>query len=133
MLFSIRKKPLKNGLKNNNNYLPSWCVLKILEGGMNMKAVFETGGKQYYVTVGDVIYVEKLPNEVGSDITFTNILAVGDKVGTPYVEGAKVVCTVEKHGKQKKIKVFKYRPKKKYRKTQGHRQPYTKLVVKAIS
>ena len=98
-----------------------------------MKAVFETGGKQYYVTVGDVIYVEKLPNEVGSDITFTNILAVGDKVGTPYVEGAKVVCTVEKHGKQKKIKVFKYRPKKKYRKTQGHRQPYTKLVVKAIS
>ena len=71
-----------------------------------MKAAFETGGKQYYVTVGDIIYVEKLPNEVGSDVTFTNILAVGDKVGTPYVEGAKVVCTVEKQGKQKKIKVL---------------------------
>ena len=100
---------------------------------MNMKAIFETGGKQYYVTENDVIYVEKLPNEAGEEATFTNVLAVGDKIGTPYVEGAKVVCLVEKHGKQKKIKVFKYRPKKKYRKTQGHRQPYTKLVVKKIS
>ncbi len=97
-----------------------------------MKAVFETGGKQYYVSEGDVIYVEKLPNEVGTEVTFTNVLTLGDKVGTPYVDGAKVVCTVEKHGLQKKIKVFKYRPKKKYRKTQGHRQPYTKLVVKKI-
>jgi large subunit ribosomal protein L21 len=107
--------------------------LKILKGGMNMKAIFETGGKQYYVSENDVIYVEKLPNEAGSEVTFTNVLAVGTKIGTPYVEGAKVVCLVEKHGKQKKIKVFKYRPKKKYRKTQGHRQPYTKLVVKKIS
>ena len=107
--------------------------LKILKGGMNMKAIFETGGKQYYVSENDVIYVEKLPNEAGSEVTFTNVLAVGTKIGTPYVEGAKVVCLVEKHGKQKKIKVFKYIPKKKYRKTQGHRQPYTKLVVKKIS
>ena len=97
-----------------------------------MKAVFETGGKQYYVNENDVIYVEKLPNEVGTEVTFTNVLVLGDKIGTPYVEGAKVICQVEKHGKQKKIKVFKYRPKKKYRKTQGHRQPYTKLVVKKI-
>ena len=102
------------------------------KGGMNMKAVFETGGKQYYVNENDVIYVEKLPNEVGSEVTFTNVLVLGDKIGTPYVPGAKVICQVEKHGKQKKIKVFKYRPKKKYRKTQGHRQPYTKLVVKKI-
>ena len=97
-----------------------------------MKAIFETGGKQYYVSENDVIYVELLPNEVGSEVTFTNVLAVDDKVGTPYVEGAKVVCLVEKHGKQKKIIVFKYNPKKKYRKTQGHRQPYTKLTVTKI-
>ena len=107
-------------------------MVRLIKGGMNMKAVFETGGKQYYVSEGDVIYVEKLPNEVGTEVTFTNVLTLGDKVGTPYVDGAKVVCTVEKHGLQKKIKVFKYRPKKKYRKTQGHRQPYTKLVVKKI-
>ncbi len=97
-----------------------------------MKAVFTTGGKQYYVTEGDVIYVEKLPNEVGTEVTFTEVLALGDKIGQPYVDGAKVVCSVEKQGRAKKIKVFKYRPKKKYRKTQGHRQPYTKLVVKKI-
>lgn len=97
-----------------------------------MKAIFFTGGKQYYVTEGDVLYVEKLPNEAGSDVVFTDVLFVDGKAGTPYVAGAKVTCTVEKHGKQKKIVVFKYRPKKKYRKTQGHRQPYTKLVVKKI-
>lgn len=97
-----------------------------------MKAIFVTGGKQYYVSEGDTIYVEKLNNEVGTDIEFAECLMVGDKTGTPYVEGAKVVCTVEKHGKNKKIVVFKYKPKKKYRRTQGHRQPYTKLVVKKI-
>jgi len=97
-----------------------------------MKAIFITGGKQYYVAEGDVIYVEKLNAEVGSTIDFTEVLAVGEKTGTPYVKGAKVTCEVEKHGKQKKIIVFKYRPKKKYRKKQGHRQPYTKLVVKKI-
>lgn len=97
-----------------------------------MKAIFETGGKQYYVTEGDVIFVEKLDAEVGSDITFDKVLFANGIAGNPYVEKVSVVCTVEKHGKNKKIKVFKYRPKKKYRKTQGHRQPYTKLVVKKI-
>ena len=97
-----------------------------------MKAIFTTGGKQYYVTEGDVIYVEKLPNEVNSEIVFTDVLYVDGKVGTPNVSGAKVTCKVEKHGKQKKIVVFKYKPKKKYRNKQGHRQPYTKLVVKKI-
>lgn len=97
-----------------------------------MKAIFVTGGKQYYVAEGDVIYVEKLDNEVGSDVTFDEVLFADGKAGTPYVKGAKVTCTVEKHGKQKKIIVFKYKPKKKYRKKQGHRQPYTKLVVKKI-
>ena len=97
-----------------------------------MKAVFVTGGKQYYVSEGDTIYVEKLDIEAGKDVTFDEVLFVDGKVGTPTVPSAKVICTVEKHGKQKKIIVFKYKPKKKYRKTQGHRQPYTKLVVKKI-
>ena len=97
-----------------------------------MKAIFVTGGKQYYAAEGDVIYVEKLDVEAGKDIEFTDVLMVGGKVGTPNVEGAKVVCTAEKNGKSKKIVVFKFHPKKKYRKTQGHRQPYTKLVVKKI-
>ena len=70
-----------------------------------MKAIFETGGKQYYVQEGDVIYVEKLNAEVGSTIDFTEVLCVGDKTGTPYVSGAKVTCEVEKHGKNKKIVV----------------------------
>ena len=97
-----------------------------------MKAIFKTGGKQYYVSEGDVLYVEKLDVEAGKEIEFTDVLMVDDKVGTPFVKGAKVVCNVDKHGKQKKIVVFKYNPKKKYRKTQGHRQPYTKLTVTKI-
>lgn len=97
-----------------------------------MKAIFVTGGKQYYVAEGDEIFVEKLEAAEGSTIDFTDVLSVGDKTGTPYVKGAKVTCEVAKHGKQKKIVVFKYRPKKKYRFKKGHRQPYTKLVVKKI-
>ena len=97
-----------------------------------MKAIFTTGGKQYYVTEGDTLYVEKLPNEAGSEVVFTDVLFVDGKCGNPYVAGAKVTCTIEKHGKQKKIVVFKFKPKKKYRNKQGHRQPYTKLIVKKI-
>ncbi len=97
-----------------------------------MKAIFTTGGKQYYVAPGDVIYVEKLDKEVGSEVVFDEVLFADGVAGTPYVKGAKVVCTVEKNGKQKKIVVFKFKPKKKYRRKQGHRQPYTKLVVKKI-
>ena len=98
-----------------------------------MKAIFVTGGKQYYVSEGDVIYVEKLDALVGSDITFDEVLMVGEVVGNPTVKNASVVATVEKQGKGKKITVFKYKPKKKYRKKQGHRQPYTKLVIKSIN
>ena len=97
-----------------------------------MKAIFVTGGKQYYVSEGDTIYVEKLPNEVGSEVVFTDVLFVDGKSGNPTVKGAKVVGTVEKQGRKKKIIAFKYRPKKKYRKTQGHRQPYTKVTIKSI-
>ena len=98
-----------------------------------MKAIIVTGGKQYMVTEGDVIYVEKLDNEVDSEVVFDEVLFVDGKVGTPTVKGAKVVAKVLKHGKQKKILVFKYKPKKKYRKTQGHRQPYTKILIKSIN
>lgn len=98
-----------------------------------MKAVIETGGKQYYVEKGSVIYVEKLDNEVGSEVDFNKVLMVNSKVGTPTVEGATVTGEVVKHGKSKKTIVFKYLPKKKSRKKQGHRQPYTKVEIKKIS
>ena len=97
-----------------------------------MKAIFVTGGKQYMVEEGQELYVEKLDATVDAEVVFDEVLYVDGKVGTPTVKGAKVVAKVLKHGKQKKIIVFKYNPKKKYRKTQGHRQPYTKLVVTKI-
>lgn len=97
-----------------------------------MKAVFETGGKQYYVSKDDEIYVEKLNVKDGDKIEFTTVLSANGKTGDPYIKGAKVICEVIKSGKAKKIKVFKYKQKNQYRKTQGHRQPYTKLLVKDI-
>jgi len=97
-----------------------------------MKAVVETGGKQYYVEEGSVIYIEKLDAEQGSKVTFDKVLMVNGVSGRPYVVNAKVVGEVVKQGKSKKIKVFKYNPKKKFRKTQGHRQPYTKVEIKSI-
>jgi len=97
-----------------------------------MKAVIETGGKQYYVTEGTILYVEKLDAEVGKEVELDKVLMINDKAGNPYVDGAKVVCEVVKHGKNKKIIVFKYNAKKNYRKKQGHRQPYTKIEIKKI-
>ena len=97
-----------------------------------MKAVIETGGKQYYVTEGSILYVEKLDTEAGKEVEIDKVLMVNDKVGNPYVDGAKVIGEVVKHGKNKKIIVFKYNPKKNYRKKQGHRQPYTKIEIKKI-
>ncbi len=102
-----------------------------------MYAILETGGKQYKVSEGDVIYVEKLGVEDGSSVTFDKILAVGDgeglKVGAPYVDGASVSGTADKTGKKKKVNIFKMKPKKGYRKRQGHRQPYTKVTISAIN
>ena len=97
-----------------------------------MKAIFITGGKQYLVNENDEIFVEKLDVEAGKQVEFSEVLYVDGKVGEPFVKGAKVIAEVLKQGKSKKIKVFKYKAKKKYRKTQGHRQPYTKLVIKKI-
>ena len=98
-----------------------------------MYAIIETGGKQYYVSVGDEIYVEKLNAKDGTTIEFTNVLSVGDKIGKPYVKGAKLTCEVVKTGRAKKLYVYKFKAKKNYRRKQGHRQPYTKLVVKEIA
>ena len=100
-----------------------------------MYAIIETGGKQYKVCEGDVIFVEKLEVEAGAKVEIDKVLAVGGeeiKVGAPYVEGAKVVAEAVKNGKAKKIIVYKYKPKKGYHKKQGHRQPYTKLEIKKI-
>lgn len=101
-----------------------------------MYAVIKTGGKQVKVEVGQEIYVEKLEVEAGEAFTFTEVLMLGgDKpvIGTPLVEGAKVVAKVVKHGRGPKIIVFKYKVRKNYRRKQGHRQAYTKLVVESIS
>ena len=97
-----------------------------------MKAVIETGGKQYYVTEGTILYVEKLDTEAGKEVELNKVLMINDKIGNPYVDGAKVIGEVVKHGKNKKIIVFKYNAKKNYRKKQGHRQPYTKIEIKKI-
>lgn len=98
-----------------------------------MKAVIETGGKQYRVQEGTVIYVEKLDVEAGKTYVFDKVIMADSKVGTPYISGATVEAKVEKHGKQKKVIVFKYLPKKSSHKKQGHRQPYTKLTITKIS
>ena len=101
-----------------------------------MQAIIVTGGKQYKVSEGDTLFIEKLEAEAGQAITFDQVLAVmdGDKAtfGAPVVEGASVDATVVKNGKAKKIRIFKYTPKKGYRKRQGHRQPYTKVQIGAI-
>lgn len=101
-----------------------------------MYAIIETGGKQYRVVSGDVLYIEKLPNQEGENVIFDKVLMIGDgetvQVGTPYVTGAQVKAVVEKQGRGKKIVVFKYKPKKNYHKKQGHRQPYTRVRIEAI-
>jgi large subunit ribosomal protein L21 len=101
-----------------------------------MYAVIETGGKQYRVSEGDAISVEKLPYEVGDEVEFERVLLVSGKegvtIGQPIVKGAKVVAKVEAEGRGRKILVWKYRPKQRYRRRQGHRQPYTRLRIEKI-
>ena len=102
-----------------------------------MYAIIETGGKQYKVCEGDIITVEKLGVEAGSDYTFENVLAVcdGDKLsfGTPTVAGASVKASVIGDGKAKKVIIYKYKPKKGFHKKNGHRQPFTKLKIEKIN
>ena len=100
-----------------------------------MFAIFVTGGKQYKVAEGDVVFVEKLGIAEGESVTFDKVLAVGGEalsVGTPYVAGATVVATVLKNGKSKKIDVIRYKSKKNEKKKIGHRQDYTKIEIAKI-
>ncbi|MDD2181027.1 MAG: 50S ribosomal protein L21 [Bacilli bacterium] len=97
-----------------------------------MKAVIETGGKQYYVEEGTVLYIEKVDQPVNEEIIFDKVLMINGVPGKPYLSNVTVTGEIVKHGKQKKVIVYKYKAKKKYRKTQGHRQPYTKVLIKTI-
>ena len=98
-----------------------------------MKAILETGGKQYSVQVGDVVYVEKLDIEEGKKVVFDKVLMANGVIGNPYVKGASVEGKVVKNGKGKKINIFTYKPNKtSTRKRQGHRQPYTKVEITKI-
>lgn len=102
-----------------------------------MFAIFEIGGKQYKVSEGDIVYLEKMNAQEGETVKFENVLALsdGDKfvVGQPTVSGASVEATVAKNGKQKKIVVLRYKAKKNEKKKQGHRQPYTKVQITKIA
>ena len=102
-----------------------------------MHAIIETGGKQYKVQEDSLLYIEKLNAKPGETVEFNRVVAVieGEKVklGSPYLSGANVAGKVETHGKQKKIIVFKMKPKKNYRRRQGHRQPYTKVRIESIT
>ena len=101
-----------------------------------MYAIIETGGKQLKVEAGDAIFVEKLEVEAGEKVTFDKVVLVSEdkkvEVGAPYVKGVKVEGKVVANGKGKKILVYKYKAKKNYRRTQGHRQPYTKVEITKI-
>lgn len=102
-----------------------------------MYAIIETGGKQYRVTEGDQVRVEKLNMADGEQVKFDKVLVLGDgaeaKVGAPYVDGAAVFADVVESGKGKKVIIFKYKAKKDYRKKRGHRQPYTLVEITGIS
>ena len=110
-------------------------VMKELKQVMN--AIIVTGGKQYKVAEGDIVFIEKLPVEAGDTVKFDQVLAIIDgenaTFGTPVVEGASVEAKIVKNGKGKKNRIFKYNAKKGYRKRQGHRQPYTKVEIAKIS
>ena len=101
-----------------------------------MYAIIESCGRQYKVAEGGVIFFEKLDVEEGKKVTFDNVVLISDdgkvQVGAPYVKGVKVEGKVVSHGKGKKVLVYKYKAKKNYRRTQGHRQPYTKVEITKI-
>lgn len=104
---------------------------------MSDQAIIKTGGKQYRVATGDKLRIEKLPAEVGSEVSFDEVLLLGKgeaaKVGTPLVDGAKVSAKVVAHGRGKKLIVYKFKRRKNYRRKNGHRQPYTEVEITGIS
>lgn len=108
----------------------------LVEGGLAIYAVVRTGGKQYRLEPQQIIDVEKLPAEAGAEVELSEVLLIADgdriTVGTPLVPGAKVIAEVVEQGKDDKITVFKYKPKVRYRRKRGHRQPYTRLSIREI-
>ena len=120
--------------QNDKSNYPSYG--EIINGGKDVKAIIKTGGKQYTVSEGDVITVEKLVVAEGDSVEFAEVLAIIDgdklKVGKPLIKGAKVTAKVLAQGKDRKIIVFKYKPKKSYQKKQGHRQCFTKVQIEKI-
>lgn len=102
-----------------------------------MYAIIETGGKQYRISEGTVLNVEKLDTDVGEEVVFDKVLLINNEgsteVGSPYLTGKKVSAKVMAHGKGKKIIVYKYKPKKNYRRKKGHRQPFTRVIIEKIA
>ena len=102
-----------------------------------MYAVIKTGGKQYRVCVGQKLKIEQIPADIGQEISLDQVLSVGEgetlKIGVPFVDGAKVTATVLAQGRHDKIKIFKMRRRKGYRRTQGHRQNYTEIRIDAVN
>ncbi|WP_269901227.1 50S ribosomal protein L21 [Paenalcaligenes faecalis] len=102
-----------------------------------MYAVIKTGGKQYRVCVGQKLKIEQIPADIGQEISLDQVLSVGEgetlKIGVPFVDGAKVTATVLAQGRHDKIKIFKMRRRKGYRRTQGHRQNYTEIRIEAVN
>lgn len=129
-------KPHVSGIKVGKPHRTQRVCMK-RQVHLKMYAVIETGGKQYQVNVGDVVFIEKLDVNADDTVTFDKVMVVGKdegvNVGAPYVEGATVSAKVLKNGKSKKITVFTYKPKKGEKRKMGHRQPYTQVKIEAIN
>ena len=117
-------------MAENASWVPASKVMEVLQ----VYAIIATGGKQYRVSEGDIIYIEKLDNQVDDSVSFPVLMLGGEivKAGNPLVEGAEVTGKVLQHGRGQKIIVYKYKSKKNYRRKQGHRQPFTKVEITGI-
>ena len=117
-------------MAENASSVPASKVMEVLQ----VYAIIATGGKQYRVSEGDIIYIEKLDNQVDDSVSFPVLMLGGEvvKAGNPLVEGAEVTGKVLQHGRGQKIIVYKYKSKKNYRRKQGHRQPFTKVEITGI-
>ena len=118
-------------MAENASRVPASKVMEVLQ----VYAIIATGGKQYRVSEGDIIYIEKLDNQVDDSVSFPVLMLGGEivKAGNPLVEGAEVTGKVLQHGRGQKIIVYKYKSKKNYRRKQGHRQPFTKVEITGIN
>ena len=125
------------GLTAGKRIRVAFAIASLEKEGFSMYAIIETGGKQYKVEAGDILFVEKLDAEENSEVTFDKVVAVstdaGLSAGAPYLADAAVTAKVLKNGKAKKVTVFTYKPKKNEKRKLGHRQPYTKVEITAIN